>query len=602
MNLNLSSPSSPSTIVSEKKTLSIPIYQRLFVWGAQQIDTLLRDLWISCPHPVITDATEPTPKDYYLGVITVHENDARQWEIVDGQQRLTFLTLLGCVLAKNNHDAAGNWLSFVIVDSSKKLRLFFHGRPSDTEDVTGYLSGDRQTFQNPAFARFAERFELFRYGKTQEELNVFATYCFEHAVFVVNELPGIYGPQELNLYFEKMNSTGRQLSPLEVVKGKWFSPYALRWNSCMDFDKPLADPTVNADSPVGDKIEGLSLVDVIEESERFKTIAVEISQDDASMSQSYKRLVMKPEILALHVLKILQEDKEISFGGEIALDSRKLIETFSSVIGSQANNFNARFIGQLETYRKWIDQNIIYLADDDGRTVYAFRSEKLDDDDERDEDSREKKLMRQFQSMLYVSSGEGQEWVLKMYLTGKGAPLTYPALRKEEARWNEIRSAAMRYHGISRYWFWKLDYLLWEVHENDKNSPLFNGLTEEEDKAIRQYAFRQNRSIEHLHPQSKGDNGWGCRDTPESAMHRFGNLAMMSVEGNSSQQDDPIEVKFGRVKSWLKSGRLESIKMLLMFHLAGQTEKGWSTAVADQHEKEMIGLLEKDQKEWRGEG
>ncbi len=594
MNLNLSSPSSPATIVSEKKTLSIPIYQRLFVWGADQIDTLLDDLWISCTHPEKTEAAAPTPKDYHLGVITVHENDARQWEIVDGQQRLTFLTLLGCVLARKIPEAAGNWHSFVWEDSSKKLRLFFHGRPSDTKDITDYVSGKRQTFQNPAFARFAERFDLFEYGKTQEELKTFATYCFEHAVFLVNELPGIYGSQDLNLYFEKMNSTGRQLSPLEVVKGKWFSPYALRWNSCMDFDKPLPDPTGNGDSPVGEKREGLSLMDVIEESERFKTMDGETSWEDACMSQSCKRLVMKPEILALHVLKIMQADNVISFGDEIALDSRKLIETFSSVIGSEENDFNARFIGQLETYRKWIDQNIIYLADDDGKTVYAFRSEKLDDDDERDDDAPEKKRMRQFQSMLYVSSGEGQEWVLKMYLAGKGSPLTYPALRKEEARWHEISSATMRYHGISRYWFWKLDYLLWEVHENGKNNSLFSGLTEEEDKAIRQYVFRQNRSIEHLHPQSKDDGGWGSRENHESAMHRFGNLAMMSAEGNSSQQDDPIDVKFGRVKSWLKSGRLESIKMLLMFHLADKMADGWTVEKAHIHEVAMISLLQED--------
>ena len=79
-------------------------------------------------------------------------------------------------------------------------------------------------------------------------------------------------------------------------------------------------------------------------------------------------------------------------------------------------------------------------------------------------------------------------------------------------------------------------------------------------------------------------------------MHQFGNLAMMSVEGNSSQQDDPIQVKFGRVKSWLESGRLESIKMLLMFHLADKIGDGWTVEKAQIHERDMVSILQNDAK------
>ena len=100
MNMTLSAPITPKSIVSGGKLLSVPIYQRLFVWGEVQIDTLLADLW---------NARNSTA-DYHLGVITVHENERQQWEIVDGQQRLTFLTLLGCVLAKKQ---IADWLDFV---------------------------------------------------------------------------------------------------------------------------------------------------------------------------------------------------------------------------------------------------------------------------------------------------------------------------------------------------------------------------------------------------------------------------------------------------------------------------------------------------------
>ena len=74
---------------------------------------------------------------------------------------------------------------------------------------------------------------------------------------------------------------------------------------------------------------------------------------------------------------------------------------------------------------------------------------------------------------------------------------------------------------------------------------------------------------------------------------------MMSIEGNSSQQDDPIQVKFGRVKAWLESGRLESIKMLLMFYCADTKAEGWTPLVAEDHEKEMLSLLKEDIKRFR---
>ena len=194
MDLNISPAITPETIVSAHKKLSIPIYQRLFVWGQGQIDTLLNDLW---------DARIRN-EDYHLGVITVHENDAQQWEIVDGQQRLTFLTLLGCLFKKKGYEGPANWDGFIFAgDAEKEPRLYFHGRPKDREDILKYVNGISSEFTSPSFARFAERFFIFANGKDKGELLVFSEYCFQHAAFLVNELPMTYGPEELNLYRER---------------------------------------------------------------------------------------------------------------------------------------------------------------------------------------------------------------------------------------------------------------------------------------------------------------------------------------------------------------------------------------------------------------
>ena len=605
MDLNLSPAITPATIVSAHKTLSIPIYQRLFVWGEAQIDTLLNDLWNA--------SSNNKGKDYYLGVITVHENDSQQWEIVDGQQRLTFLTLLGCLLEKKNSEGQANWKDFVFSgDGEKELRLFFHGRPEDREDILKYANNSSSEFSNSAFARFAERFSVFANGKDEGELLVFSEYSFHHAAFLVNELPKTYGPDELNLYFEKMNSTGRQLTPLEVVKGKWFSPYAASWNACMNFDKRFEKGESEACGK--DPFEGgLTLRELLVRNE--SPIATTESKTTTDPAESSKcRLVMRDEILALHVLRLYTQNEGVLFNRDT------LIDTFNKVFSVQNANAKA-FIEELERYRKWIDENIIYLEEDGGQYEYKFRSEANAKNDE-DDEKIDAKRMKQFQAMLYAASGDSQKWVVEAYSVLKGKALTFEFLRRLDAeshKEDDLDIASLSYlKKIDRYWFWKLDFVLWEKccftnkrTAEDKNYSVSIGtgnekstfsFNEKEINALRAYKFRRNISIEHLHPQSKESDEWGSRGDPNAAMHQFGNLAMISVGANSAQSDDEIGTKFGRVQDWINDndGRLESIKMLLMFKLCGDDKSKWNVKVAMSHGEAMVELLREDREHWLG--
>lgn len=595
MDLNLSPAIKPETIVSTHKELTIPIYQRLFVWGEAQIDALLNDLWNA----------RTGNEDYYLGVITVHENDSQQWEIVDGQQRLTFLTLLGCLLKKNKCEGRANWNDFIFAgDDVTVPRLFFHGRPEDREDILKYANDSSSDFSNFAFDRFAERFSVFAHGK--DDLYVFSEYCFQHAAFLVNELPKTYGPEELNLYFEKMNSTGRQLTPLEVVKGKWFSSYAGRWNACMNFDKPFKKVTgdTGGEGPVKTNLTLQELLD-------GNALTTQSKPTIDSIESSKCRLVMKDEMLALHVLQLCASNEDIS------LNRDALIDTFNKAFSAEKAK---AFIEELEKYRAWIDENIIYLEEDGGQYNYKFRNEANGNHDE-DDEKEDVKCMRQFQAMLYAASGESQKWVLEAYVAlKKDSKLTFDFLRRYDAQDHELDQLSMCYHKIDRYWFWKLDYVLWEnivcaknELEKDKGDSVSIGtgieqsifqFAEKERSAIRAYKFRRNISIEHLHPQSKGENEgysvWGSRENAEAPMHQFGNLAMISVNANSAQSDDGIGTKFGRVRDWINDshGRLESIKMLLMFKLCGGDESRWNVEVAKSHGEAMVKLLQDDRACW----
>ena len=280
-----------------------------------------------------------------------------------------------------------------------------------------------------------------------------------------------------------------------------------------------------------------------------------------------------------------------------------MIKTFSDVFDGFTTDddkasFKRCFIDDLISYRKWIDDNIIYLKGAGQSYDYEIRddSNNLKDDVPTQE--------QQFQAMLYVASSDAQEWVLDAYkkCQTKECALSLEVLKEcGVASMHDpstIGAKELSYHVVDRYWFWRLDYELWSLVKNWNATETKDGnsigveLSDELKSSILHYKFRRNRSIEHLHPQSMEDGKeWGQRDKHESAMHQFGNLAMMSVEGNSAQSNDGIGTKFGRVKDWIATGRLESIKMLVMFELAERNANKWTTDLSRKHCDKMMRIL-----------
>ena len=104
----------PSTLTTQDLFFTIPIYQRLFEWNVEHIDTLLSDLKKEYEQ---TDGRG----DYYIGMLT----ETQAHELVDGQQRFTVMMLLGSVL--QTYDEA--WTEFLA--PNQKVRLAFSSRPND---------------------------------------------------------------------------------------------------------------------------------------------------------------------------------------------------------------------------------------------------------------------------------------------------------------------------------------------------------------------------------------------------------------------------------------------------------------------------------------
>ena len=81
-------------LFDKQQTLAIPEYQRPYVWTPKEINKLLAQL------KQHQERTDEKPL-FYLGSIVLFKNQKNDLEIIDGQQRLTTLTILFSVLVSN---------------------------------------------------------------------------------------------------------------------------------------------------------------------------------------------------------------------------------------------------------------------------------------------------------------------------------------------------------------------------------------------------------------------------------------------------------------------------------------------------------------------
>ena len=92
----------PEQIVNEELYFSIPIYQRLFEWNADNINMLLSDL---------KREYDNEKNDYYIGMLTTVFSSGR-YDLVDGQQRFIVIMLIGCVMRRYDE----RWNNFINKD------------------------------------------------------------------------------------------------------------------------------------------------------------------------------------------------------------------------------------------------------------------------------------------------------------------------------------------------------------------------------------------------------------------------------------------------------------------------------------------------------
>lgn len=201
---------------------SVPIYQRNYAWGEAEIEQLLDD---------VSDYASKPNKDYYIGTLVVYAEaassaDQQQWQVVDGQQRLTTLTLLAAVLRLHPevHDLPKPIHSMNLRfdsrgDASDALQAIFNNpnvkAPKRSHDQA---DGGARTIWTGRDVLVSKLESMLK----SKELSIekFADYLLHRVRLLRVELPP---HTDLNHYFEVMNSRGEQLAKHEVLKARLLS-------------------------------------------------------------------------------------------------------------------------------------------------------------------------------------------------------------------------------------------------------------------------------------------------------------------------------------------------------------------------------------------
>lgn len=616
-----------------KKKYSIPIYQRLFEWKVENIKQLLSDL---------LNAWKENPGGpYYIGILTAKHNTNTDdtVEIIDGQQRLTMLMLLGSVCSQYYPE----WEKVVCL-SDGKSRLVFNSRGEDNKYLEyiikskGVDSGNELQYENIKMKDGAKAIKVFFDKLPEEDRKPLAEYIYNHLSFFISELPVSYTPRDLNIYFERMNCSGKNLEDHEILKVKMLSNlgdeapgYINLWNRLADVDTPLVDTLKGkreskglesfkreliakaANADIGYFIDLLANSDTDKlanndaderELKRIEANAKHPNYGTARIHDNYC-VVSFPSLLLLALYWHRKGNLENGYSRDKFFNELHLQETFKTHLPFEGQDAKVkeikRFVSDLLFCRLVLDICFIRRTTD---SDYA-----LDMGLSSDESNVDLKTLLMFESMLYASSSNvtNYKWFdCLMNAVKENQELPTPKVLYEKFYQNDKNEHElpsydeMSYGKIDRYWFWRLDFYIWQHRE-----AIFKDDAKAK-KVADSYIFKRNRSIEHIAPQhpkqnSSDDLKWEDKEEDRRIMNSFGNLAMISQGLNSSLSNSSYTIKKATVEAYCKGEKgnssIESLKLLVAFRVPVDNESEspgtWNKTRIENHGKEMYEDLKK---------
>ena len=574
----------------DKDNYIIPMYQRNYAWGETEIIQLLDD---------IEDAEDG--KDYYIGSLIVDQKDLNNYEVIDGQQRLTTLFLLNVYLGTPG--LSRDSLSFQARKKSNDTL-----KTIDTENYKRYYGNEQFSEEILDGFRIIEEYfrkhdNMKRFNKKLNDVTILRTQVPKNI--------------DLNHYFEIMNTRGEQLELHEIVKEKMLKVLesgnvkeevrdfcAIIWDACSNMERYFQ---INLEKELREKVFGESW-DSIRIKEIYKMDDLNSKGEKSSKKARLEDILNRPDeysdkksndneskdkirfdsiiTFPYFLLQVNAAMKSEDTEDDVLLDDKKLLDELKEHWKDKEHVFN--FLENLIKYRFLFDKYIIkreyakkYSEDGnwslkklkkyDSKADYVITYENEEADDDKKNDR-----IKMLQSCLRVTytSPKTMHWIhilLKELNKNENADqiriLEDYSKKKVRASIKDYRDFEMGIN-LDRIVFTYLDYMLWRESQDTYSD----------------FHFQFRKSIEHFYPQHPLNNYDTWREG--KPLHDFGNLALLTVSGNSKFSNHPPIVKKTNEDIVKQSPKLQR-----MIDTMEKNGDEWNETTVKIHGEEMIGLI-----------
>lgn len=352
--------------IFEGEKYIVPLYQRNYAWRKDEIEQLLQDIY---------EAFKKNPTgNYFIGSLVVLRRQNGDYEVIDGQQRLTTLSLIAKILG-----------------ISKYPCLFYDSRPEVEEFFKEFYKSDgnikqlehSQVIHLKNAIDYIEETNLdpnsenpIRIQNLENTKDDFIHYFANHVIIIRVEIPE---DTDVASYFEIMNNRGIQLRKHEILKSLLIAKlgnkeqqqeFAKIWDACSQMDVPIQRLFHNDDRKkyFGEKYDEFKLpfnysIEVNTSINKQKTFSIDdilrgeasgdkvksnnIDAEEEEEYSEYKSIIDFPNFL-MHVLKIINND--------ITLNEKYLLSEYDRI----KNNVDPIvFIKLLFFSRVIFDMNIV---------------------------------------------------------------------------------------------------------------------------------------------------------------------------------------------------------------------------------------------------
>lgn len=235
----------------------IPAYQRPYAWTVEETDTLFDDLYSFY-------ASEKEDENYFLGsIVLIKENTDRKADVIDGQQRLTTLTILFSVLANNLKDPddksscmeilqeKGNKLAGIASQPRVFLREWdqsFFNTYIQNVKIDELLKLDPASLDTESKKHIQENCRSLKvkfeetFQNDEDELLKFSNFLLNRCYLVAVSTPSQASAFRV---FSVMNSRGLDLLPTDIIKSETIGKLPT------DLQKAYTDKWENLENLVG---------------------------------------------------------------------------------------------------------------------------------------------------------------------------------------------------------------------------------------------------------------------------------------------------------------------------------------------------------------